>query len=183
MDERTDRQDKVDVSGDNDVEVFDSLFKKFFPKLKYFFLVFLKNDDQAEDFAQDIFVKLWEKRSHLQEIKNMNAYLYRMAKNALYTHFEISGQRTVTLDEISNLPGSETLEDVLLVREQESLIDLAIERMPPQRKKIFLLSRKEGISNGEIASLLHLSKRTVEKHISAALADIRKVILVFFLFF
>lgn len=174
-------QNNMEVLVKGESEEFDSLFKEFFPKLKRFFIAFLRDEDQAEDFAQDIFVKLWEKRSSLGEIKNKNAYIYRMAKNALCTHFEVTC-RIKLLPELPDSPTLETLEDLLMAQEQEDLINLTIERMPPQRKTIFVLSRREGISNEEIASRLNLSKRTVEAHISAALADIRKIIQIFFIF-
>jgi RNA polymerase sigma-70 factor (ECF subfamily) len=176
-------QNNTEVFVNNGTNEFDPLFKEFFPKLKCFFMAFLKNEDQAEDFAQDVFVKLWERRTLLPEIKNKNAYIYRMAKNALYSHFELVCKTKRLSQKILEQPDLETLEDLLLVREQEDLINLAIEKMPPQRKTIFLLSRRDGISNEEIAARLHLSKRTVETHISAALTDIRKVIQIFFLFF
>jgi RNA polymerase sigma-70 factor (ECF subfamily) len=49
--------------------------------------------------------------------------------------------------------------------------------MPPQRKRIFVMSRKEGIPNNEIASQLSISQRTVENHITQAINDLKKVIL------
>ncbi|WP_336526895.1 sigma-70 family RNA polymerase sigma factor, partial [Bacteroides acidifaciens] len=58
----------------------------------------------------------------------------------------------------------------------EVLLSIAIEKMPPQRKRIFQMSRKKGMNNEEIANELHISKRTVENHLTQALKDIRKII-------
>ena len=55
--------------------------------------------------------------------------------------------------------------------------------MPPQRKKIFKMSRLENLSNDEIATLLNISKRTVESHISQALADLRKLLVLYVITF
>jgi len=69
----------------------------------------------------------------------------------------------------------------LLVQLQD-MIDVAVSRMPPQRKRIYMMSRVEGMSNQEIATKLKINKRTVENHLTAALADIRKVIQLCLLF-
>ena len=68
------------------------------------------------------------------------------------------------------------LEENLYTKELELIISIAIEQMPEQRKRVFLLSRKSGLSNQEIADNLGINKRTVENHITQVLADLRKII-------
>ena len=79
-----------------------------------------------------------------------------------------------------HLPTS--IEDSLFAKDLEDLINLAIQNMPEQRRKVFSLSRVEGLTNDEIAEKLGISKRTVENHITTALAMLRKIT-IFALFF
>ena len=76
---------------------------------------------------------------------------------------------------------AESEEEALFVRELQSIINRTVERMSPQRSKIYRMSREEGLSNDEIAKRLDISKRTVENHLTAALAILRKVLYLFFL--
>lgn len=167
-----------------DQKAFDELFKKYFPKIRKFLYGFLESDAEAEDLAQDVFVKLWQNRSFLLNVDNLNAYLYRMSKNMLFNY--LKHPRIKELNSISNfleIPTMEKLEEILFAQELEELIDNTIEKMPAQRKAIFNLSRKDRLTNAEIATRLKISKRTVEAHISAALSDLRKVIYIFFILF
>ena len=158
-----------------DAKAFESLFMLYFPKLKLFLSGFLDSEAEAEDLAQDVFVKLWQNRLSLAEVENLNAYLYRIAKNTLYTYLDRSySPNTIPMEESFHIASVEELEE---------LIEVTIEKMPPKRKAIFCMSRKQGLSNDEIAFQLNISKRTVETHISAALTDLRKVISVLMLFF
>lgn len=69
-------------------------------------------------------------------------------------------------------------------KELELLITIAVERMPPQRQRIYKMSREQGMSNDEIAASLCINKRTVENHLTQALADIRKLLsLILIIFF
>lgn len=82
---------------------------------------------------------------------------------------------TVGIDSVRETPSLEQVEEIVYSHELESLINRAIDNMPTQRKQIFYMSRKQGISNEEISQRLKISKRTVETHISIALATLRKI--------
>lgn len=76
-----------------------------------------------------------------------------------------------------------TPEDVLFAREISLLVEVAVNEMPVQRRRIYILSREKGLSNGDIAEKLGISKKTVENQLSLALQELRKVVSLFFLFF
>lgn len=168
---------------DGDTKAFDALFMLYFPKIKTFLSGFLNYEAEAEDLAQDVFIKLWRVRTSLAEVRNLNAYLYRIAKNTLYTYLDQKINLSVeNIEDITDAPTIDEVEELVYATELQELIDVAIEHMPEQRKNVFSLSRKQGLSNDEIASLLNISKRTVETHISAALSTLRKVVSALMLF-
>ena len=69
-----------------DEKAFEVLFMRYFPRVKRFISGLLQDDITAEDFAQDILLKLWQKREEMAKIENLNAYLYRTSRNAVYQH-------------------------------------------------------------------------------------------------
>lgn len=158
------------------VQAFDCLFLLYYPRVRTFIYSLLDNEEEAEDLAQDTFIKLWTARTQLSQVQNINAYIYQTAKHVLYTFLDKKiNTRTVGIDSVRDTPSLEQVEEIVYSRELESLINRAIDNMPPQRKQIFCMSRKQGISNEEISQRLNISKRTVETHISIALATLRKI--------
>ena len=162
-------------------DAFNKLFVEYYPQVKAFLFGFTKNIDDASDMAQDIFIKIWQNRDTLSQITNFKSYLFRTAKNAVlnfieHTLVEKNFQEKVIAKNLSKPYYQEIIEDDLYARELEILLDIAVEQMPEQRKRIFKLSRKEGLSNEEISHLLQINKRTVENHITNALKDLRKIV-------
>ena len=80
-------------------------------------------------------------------------------------------------------PENNETDDKIQLRELELLVAMVVEKMPPQRKKIYKMSRESGMSSDEIAQTLGINKRTVENHLSQALTDIRKVLFIAFILF
>lgn len=167
---------------------FQAFFNKNFPKVKTFAWQLLKSEEDAEDIAQDIFVKLWEHPDLWMNRKKMDSYLYTVVRNHIYNFLK---HRIVELDYLEiaaekmkiserDLPKPD---DELQVHELELLVQMALERMPEQRRRIFSMSREEGLSSQEIAEKLNISVRTVEHHIYRSLQDLKKIILFLFFFY
>lgn len=167
------------ATGDN--EAFKTLFEMFFPKVKVFLVKFLKDDQAAEDIAQDIFVKIWSLGPSLPEIRSFNTYMYRMTKNAAINYLR-DRKLSVEITDLMILDDRD-IEQEYYRKEKELLIRLMVEQMPPQRKKIFTMSRYQGLSNDEIAKKLGISKHTVENNLSLSLKELRDVMLAFVIFF
>lgn len=171
---------------EGDVKAFDRMFITYFGKVKYFINGLLKSEIDAEDLAQDIFMKLWTNRGALDPQKSVNAYLYTMAPNAAFNFLKHklvldSYAADFILTEENNTP--DTPEEIVYAKEIALLVEMTVCQMPRQRQRIYRLSRNEALANEKIALLLDLSKKTVENQLSLALQDIRKVISCLQIFF
>ena len=170
-------ENHIKALSQGDRKAFEVLFLTYYPKLVFFLNGFIKDNEQARDMAQDIFLSIWNQREKLSGVKSFKAYVFKMAKNAVcnyYDHVVVTDK--FIADQLAQPAGSENTEETVLASQLQSLIDIAVSQMPPQRKQIFIMSRVDGLSNAEIAEKLNINKRTVENHLTSALADIRKTI-------
>lgn len=157
---------------------FKVIFRKYYSKLYYFIREFVPFDDISENIVQDTFFTLWNKRKELKDNSNLNAYLFTVAKNnCLYKLRDKRYRQKLfvanSLDQnelemnvavLNNLDSSAyTFEEI------EHIIEKTLEELPPQCKKVFILSRFEDRKNKEIAEELNISVKVVEKHISKGL--------------
>jgi RNA polymerase sigma-70 factor (ECF subfamily) len=169
-------EDKILVrrlkSGDKNA--FKLLFEKYYPLFISFAQRLLKDEIEAEDLIQDVFMRVWVGRANLNEDKHFKNYLLVSIRNEIFQHFrhafrtESGGQFLEIIDDGINL------ETELSAKELEQRVSVIVSRMPHRRREIFNLSRCDKLSNQEIAQRLGISVRTVEKHIEQALSDIRK---------
>jgi RNA polymerase sigma-70 factor, ECF subfamily len=160
----------------NDQKSFDALFMYYQPRLVNFITGFIKDREEARDMSQEIFFKIWMTRSTLTQINSFKSYLFQMARHAVYDYYDHTlVKEKFELYQIDQSVTEYTIEAELYAKELELSIDLAIGMMQPQRKMIYTMSRKEGLSNDEIALRLNLNKRTIENQISLALTTLREI--------
>ena len=138
---------------------------------------------KQKDITQDIFLKIWRNRTSIGAVDAFGPYLFRMARNAVYDRFDNRSVRENYARRASLLPEYELPDSAIDSRDLLLLIRMVVEKMPEQRRRIFRMSREEGLSNDQIAEQLSISRRTVENQISRALAELRKLVKLILFFF
>ncbi|GHT70864.1 DNA-directed RNA polymerase sigma-70 factor [Bacteroidia bacterium] len=177
------KQDLLKAISLGDRNVFRTVFLNYFPKVKGFIVHLIKDEAIAEDLSQEIFINLWEHRETLPVIQSFDAYVYRMAKNAIINWVKRESYHDKYVQQELLKPEGFTIEEELFAREIQLLVELTVSKMPNQRKRVYEMSRVEGLKNDEIAVKLGISKRTVENHLNVALKEIKKSISYLLLFF
>lgn len=166
-------------NGLGELMLFQELFKRYFRSLVTYAYRYVNDWNVSEDIVQDVFMALWVNRNEIDFEEPVKPYLYRATYNRSINHLNsVLVQRRVDhTDNLDELIDYEILSynqhDNLLLKEIEEEISSFVKTLPEQRKKVFLLSREENMKNKEIAFLLNISEKTVEKHITKALSDIR----------
>lgn len=167
----------IDRIAKGDRSAFDSLFLLYYPRVKNFILGLVKNQEDAFDLSQDIFLKIWDNRENLPQVTYFKTYLFQMSKNAVLDSFRKKSLFDTYTEEQTSIQITEyTTNESIESDDLEKLIYGLVENMPDQRKIVFKMSRQNGMTNDEIAKELNISKRTVETHISNTLKEIRKVL-------
>lgn len=157
-------------------EAFRELFLAYRDKLYTYIYKISGSAEAAEDTVHDVFITLWEKRANLPQINNLNAYLYRIARNRSINLFRRMAKETLILAEIGRdqgLPTGLEGEDRITHAEVLASIREAVDKLTPQQRQVFLLSRQKGLKIREIAQELSITERTVINHMSQALRFLR----------
>jgi RNA polymerase sigma-70 factor (ECF subfamily) len=158
-----------------DEAVFRQLFDKFYRPLVVFANRLLSDPDLSRSVVQDVFVMMYDKRSEINIHTSLQSHLFQTVRNRCLNVLKHNKMKREHHQRIFD-SGSETEQpaETLEYAELERCLDTVINALPDQCRKIFKLSRYEGVTNQEIADQLDLSKRTVETQISKALKRIRE---------
>lgn len=159
-----------------DAKVFAILFNHYWAKIYAAAYSYIYNKEICEEIVHDIFLNLWQKKETL-DIRNFDAYILSAARYHVYKALNSSHFKKIYFSTDPAVFPHQNLynegEEKMIFEEMESSIDFCIEQLPNRCSEIYKLSRKEFLSNDEIARQLNISKRTVENQITYALHKIR----------
>jgi RNA polymerase sigma-70 factor (family 1) len=169
----------------NDDAEFSQFFHEHYASLVLFAFRFTDDLTAAEDIATECFVTLWNKRDSLEKVKSFRSYLYATARNASLDYIRFH-KREKTRNQIaaSLEPASERtiLEDMIHYESMKGIV-VAMERLPQQCRKVFVLHYIEGKKLSEIAKELKISIGTVYTHKYRSIDLLQKALLGLFIAF
>lgn len=160
----------------DDKTALDEIFNYYYPRLYCFSKRILKIDDDIDDILQNVFLKIWLNRNRINSHETFNAFIFTVTRNALlnllrsklkYQSFREEFSKKVIAEEYITRQPYE-------YEEVRAAIDNIVARLPDKRRKVFLLSRSDGLSNKDIALRLDISEKTVEYHITHSIKFLKK---------
>jgi RNA polymerase sigma-70 factor, ECF subfamily len=158
-----------------DKKAFESLFRSYFSHLCAFANTYIGDLDASQDLVQEFLFHIWQKKEDLPADVPVRGYLFKAVQNRclnLLKHNKIKERhKDFTLQQFKeNLYGDDGQE----VNELHEKIRQTIDRLPPERRKVFVLHRYEDLKYKEIAEKLNISIKTVENQIGKALSFLRE---------
>jgi RNA polymerase sigma-70 factor (family 1) len=161
---------------EGDEQAFAVLFYRYLPVLQPFALKFTKSADAAEEIIQDTFLRVWLNREKLEDIENVKAWLYKYASNECLNYLRKELKQAKAIDNlgIDHPRQSNNTIDTINLNEINYLVQQAVDKLPGQRKRIYQMSRTEGMNIPEIAAALNLSPNTIKNALVISLKTIRE---------
>lgn len=169
------------TNSDTNDQDFDNLFREYYKSLRAYAYRYVNDPFIAEDIVQDVFFHIWDKREQLHKISSIRAYLFTSVfnrANTYLTHKKLEENYQKQKLESSGLDSYyqqqiDSVSESILALELEQQIREVINEMAPQCRKVFLMSREQGLKNREIAEQLGVSVSAIENHMKKALSMLR----------
>lgn len=155
---------------------FYNIYERYCKRLYGFVLRYIKQENDAEEIVQEVFVKLWDARNTIDVYSSFDSYLFTIAYNTTMSLFRkrIKEKKYLeylkSLQQIENAPG--IIEEIHF-NELNTNVQSLLNQLTPRQKEIFQLSREEGLTHDEIAKKLEISVNTVKKHMTNTLAFLK----------
>jgi len=154
---------------------FNLLFKKYYAPLCRFAVLFTKDNDNAEEIVQSFYVKLWQHRRTVKITSSVKSYLYTSVRNTALNF--IKKEITRTNYELSYDDNKESSREEMKNEDFNMIYEKAVKSLPTRTKEVYILSKNEGLSYGEIAEYLHISAKTVENNMGIAFKKLREFLM------
>ncbi|WP_421829244.1 RNA polymerase sigma-70 factor [Larkinella sp.] len=152
------------------------LFRRYHQVLCSHAVRFVYSKETAEDLVSDVFCKFWKTKAYESVTDSYRYYLFRSVRNEAYNYLRLEFKKLEDLEtaDAQESAPSQRPDQIIQFEEVFHRVEDLVESMPPQCRKVFLLSRFEGKKYQTIATELGLSIKTVEVHMVKALSIIRK---------
>ena len=160
---------------EGDESAFTEFYEHYHPMVYGVALKITHSTALSEEIVQEVFLKIWLKRSDLMNIENIGAYLFIIARNQVFKILKqiAKNYKAILLEEDDHVFAHNNLENTILEKENNHLLHQAIKRLPHQQKQVYTLIKERGLKREEAAEFLKLKPETVKFHLAQAMKNIR----------
>lgn len=166
--------EKIQALKEDNQKIFDEIYRSYHHQIYGFVFHRTKSEYIAQEVTQITFIKVWEQRTALKDNVDIQLQLFGMARQAMIDQLRKEATRFKYEGQYAETPFTDSLIDAIESKELLQIMEKDIEGMPPMRRLVFELSRKQGLSHKEIAQLFSISPKAVEQHIGKALAQLKQ---------
>lgn len=160
-----------------DRDAFETIYKAYFRKLYTLSFRYLRDEAIAEELTNDVFMMLWENAGKLAINQSLGAYLSRSVINLSLTHLKknqrLMDQNKNYLKDLNPADDADQTDHATLYESKLLMIESILKELPPQCRKIVLMSKYDKMKQQEIADQLGISIKTVKNHLTIAYDKIR----------
>lgn len=150
------------------IREFEIFFRKWYMPLGMYAMRIVGDADDAEDLVENTFVKAWQTIQDGKELDNFKSYMYLLVRNECIDFL----RKKKTMADVSEIP--DVGEDSIDTSERDARIWKAMDELPEKCREIFLMSKRDGLSNEEIAEELDISIKTVKNQMTKAYSRLRE---------
>ena len=162
----------------DDKHAFTEIYSRFHGLLYLYACKITRDDDIAEDLVQELFINIWDRRQSFIFTSSLASYLYTSIR---YKFFDLVDKQKIRADYLQNMQflldeGAYDTDNYIAEKELAATIEKAISDLPEKMREVFLLSRKNNLSNKDIAEKLGIAEKTVKNQLSLALKSLKSQI-------
>lgn len=150
------------------IREFEIFFRKWYMPLGMYAMRIVGDADDAEDLVENTFVKAWQAIHDGRDLDNFRSYMYLLVRNECIDFL----RKKKNLADVSEIPDVE--EETIDTSERDARIWKAMDELPEKCREIFLMSKRDGMSNEDIAEELDISIKTVKNQMTKAYTRLRE---------
>ena len=157
-------------------KMYSVLYNLYLDEVYRYIFLFTKSEEKTEDIVQNTFLKIWEKRSVLVNVRSFRSYVYKVSKNLLIDELRRNQTeaKILFLLKPDSEESCERSDSKIIYGQYYQILQEAIELLPEKRKQIVIMRLMDDMSLDEIAEHLSISKSVVKKQFYAGIDLIRK---------
>jgi RNA polymerase sigma-70 factor (family 1) len=176
MSDLSEKSELIKVSEGDEI-AYSRLYYKYHQQLGNHVFRITNSMDLAEEIVQDVFVKIWMNREVLAGVHNFKAYLFVISKNHTLNCLRKLSTERQHLNKFEESYTSLLVESGSDSNDYYTILDEAINRLPPQQQQVYLLSRHERLRYAEVANRMNISRESVKKYLQIATFSITNYVL------